>query len=348
MTSSPAVGTEADPVAVRNPGYSIPPAAKSMPAGVLLSRWLAWVIVATLGVFLLNVYLNFWRKWPGAMAALEYGGVWAWLQVGLYVLALMLPLGYVSVIRNRSLRADARVMVAISDYLARAAFWGVLLVGLADATVSFLRVEALLPALIGEALAQDLGRNQYRALFIHVPLLLLGGIIALFRRGLDFAWLALLVVMAELPIVISRFVFSYEQAFMADLVRLWYAGLFLFASAYTLFDEGHVRVDVLYTDFSARTKGAINAIGALLLGLPLCWVILILGMNQASSIITAPLLQLEITQSGFGLYVKYIMAGYLAVFATTMAIHFAAYFLEGIADYRGDSGKRAVGSYGTH
>ena len=36
---------------------------------------------------------------------------------------------------------------------------------------------------------------------------------------------------------------------MGDLVRYWYAGLFLFASAYTLFEDGHVRVDVFYTNY---------------------------------------------------------------------------------------------------
>ena len=50
-----------------------------------------------------------------------------------------------------------------------------------------------------------------------------------------------MVVLAEFAIVVSRFVFSYEQAYMGDLVRFWYAALFLFASAYALSHEGHVR-----------------------------------------------------------------------------------------------------------
>ena len=65
-------------------------------------------------------------------------------------------------------------------------------------------------------------------------------IIAYFTRTLGFIWLALLIVVAELQIVVARFVFSYEQAFMADLVRFWYGAMFLFASAYTLLAEGHV------------------------------------------------------------------------------------------------------------
>jgi len=44
---------------------------------------------------------------------------------------------------------------------------------------------------------------------------------------------------------------------MSDLVRFWYGGLFLFASYYTLMKEGHVRVDVLYTNFSGKNKALV-------------------------------------------------------------------------------------------
>jgi TRAP-type mannitol/chloroaromatic compound transport system permease small subunit len=107
-----------------------------------------------------------------------------------------------------------------------------------------------------------------------------------------------------------------------------------------------VRVDVLYAGFSDRKKGLVNAIGSVCLGLPLCWTILLLGMSSQASIITSPLLALEVTQSGFGLYIKYLMAAFLAVFAVTMLIQFAAYFLESVADYRGDPGKHKTAPVG--
>ena len=177
---------------------------------------------------------------------------------------------------------------------------------------------------------------------MHFPLLGLAIVIAFFQRGLAFHWLALLVVAAELLIVITRFIFSYEQAFMADLVRFWYAALFLFSSAYTLLEEGHVRVDVLYSTFSDRTRGISNAIGCVALGMSLCWAILYYGMAGQATVINGPLLIFETTQTGFGMYVKYWMAGFLGIFAVTMMIQFAGYFLEAIADVRGDPGKRVV------
>lgn len=309
------------------------------------ARYVAWSVVAMLFAFLVNVYLSFWRKWPGSDAAFGPDApALAWAQLSVYLLALVAPAVYVSLTRGRSLRQDDAVMTRTAAYIAAAAFWCVLLVGVADAVVSFLRVEGFLEDLIGHQLAQDLGRNQFRAPYVHGPLIIASLVIAAVTRPPGFTWLALLVVVAELQIVISRFVYSYEQAFMGDLVRMWYAGLFLFSSAYTLIEEGHVRVDVFYTNFSNRTKGLVNAIGSLCLGLPLCWTILLLGMSSQASIITSPLLALEVTQSGFGLYIKYLMAAFLAVFAVTMLIQFSAYFLEGVADYRADPGKRKVES----
>jgi len=290
--------------------------------------------------FLANVYLSFWREWPGAGAAFgEAASLRAWVQVAIYALAIAGPAISVACTRDRSLRQDEAVMARITAYIASAAYWSVLLVGLVDAVISFLRVEDLLPHIFGQQLALDLGRNHFRAPYVHGPLILAGMVIAAFNRGLGFSWLALLVVVAELQIVISRFVFSYEQAFMGDLVRMWYGALFLFSSAYTLIEEGHVRVDVFYTNFSLKKKALVNAIGSTILGLPLCWTILILGMGSKASIITSPMLALEVTQAGFGMYIKYLMAAFLAVFASTMMIQFSAYFLESIADYRGDAGK---------
>jgi len=215
-----------------------------------------------------------------------------------------------------------------------------LFVGVADMAISFLRVEGLLGEVVNPELVKQLGRSTYRGLYVHYPLIALGFVFAMFTRTLGFHWLALLIVIAELTIVITRFIFSYEQAFMGDLVRFWYAALFLFASAYTLLEEGHVRVDVFYAGLSRRAKGTVNAFGAIFLGMSLCWTIIILGFKGKASIIYGPLSNFEVSQSGFGMYTKYLMAGFLAVFAITMLIQFVSQMFEAYADNRGDPGGR--------
>ncbi|MEP4030214.1 TRAP transporter small permease subunit [Roseibium polysiphoniae] len=309
-------------------------------------RTFGWIILAVMAAFLLNNYLNYWQGLPGV--APIFGGpvngsmpiLWSWVQLGLYALAVVLAFLHVGRTKPVTLREDAKRISDINAFLIRAAFWAVLIVGLVDTVISFLRVEGMLEGIVGADLASDLGRSHFRGGYVHMPLIALSVVIAAFTRTLGFTWLALLVVAAELLIVIGRFIFSYEQAFMADLVRFWYAALFLFASAYTLLEEGHVRVDVFYAGFNSRLKGKVNAVGSLLLGISLCWVILIIGMGGKQNIINSPILSYETTQAGFGLYVKYLMAGFLGVFAVSMMIQFVSYLMDAVADMRGEPGGR--------
>jgi TRAP-type mannitol/chloroaromatic compound transport system permease small subunit len=296
---------------------------------VLLIRTFAVSIVTIMLLFLINNYLNFWRQWPGLPSLFSHYGWFG--PVALVVL-------YVLRTRKRPLRSDAALLSGFAAYIIRAAFWIVLIIGLVDILISFLRVENLLSPLVGDDLSQAIGRPQFRGIYVHFPLILLSFVIAFFNRSLGFTWLAFLVVLAEFQIVISRFVFSYEQPFMGDLVRFWYAALFLFASAYTLVHEGHVRVDVFYSRFSERRKAWSNTVGTLLLGLPLGWIILVTGMWRKTSSINSPLYSFEVSQSGYGLYVKYLMVGFLAIYAVSMIVQFSSYLLDKVADLRQEPG----------
>jgi TRAP-type mannitol/chloroaromatic compound transport system permease small subunit len=320
------------------------------PSGSALGwRVFSWSVTLLTFTFLLNNFLTYWAGLPGASAALDGGGAMAMLQLALYPVAIAAAFMLVRQGTGLSLREEAGRLYAITAYIIRWAFFAVLLVGLADAVISFLRVEGILESVVGAQLTSDLGRPNFRGLWVHIPLCVIAlAVAAVWRKTLGFIWLALLVVIAELIIVFTRFIFSYEQAFMGDLVRFWYAALFLFASAYTLIEEGHVRVDVLYAGFEEKRKGFVNHWGSILLGMTLCATVLWFGMEGKASIINSPLLNFEVSQSGFGMYTKYMMAGFLAVFAVSMMIQFSGYLLEAIADRRGDPGKREVANPGGH
>ena len=324
----------------------------------LFYRLISLTTVSIGFLFLFNNYLIFWRGWPGIINLFATKGWFSleelqkpltseainlgWLQLSSYILVIIIVITYIYFTRDDYLRSDAKKLSSLSAYIIRSAFWAVLIIGLTDSIISFLRVEDLLDSVVGDNMAKNLGISRYRGTYIHYPIIGLSFIIAYFIKSLGFTWLAILVVLAEFQIVIVRFIFSYEQAFLGDLVRFWYAALFLFASAYTLIEEGHVRVDVLYAGFSARRKALVNALGSLLLGIPLCWIILALGMWGKATIINSPLLAFEMTQSGIGLYVKYLMAGFLAVYAITMMIQFASYFLSNIAIFRNEPNQISI------
>ncbi|MGB0928844.1 MAG: TRAP transporter small permease subunit [Pikeienuella sp.] len=308
-----------------------------------ITRMFGWIMLTTLAAFMINNVLTVGFEFPGTAAAFSVGGG-AWLQVGIHAVAIAVAIAYVIATPDRALRWDALNITNFNIYLIRACFWAVLMIGIVDASIAFMRIEGLLEPFFSDPdFVKQFGRVQFVGPNIHIPLIILALIIAYFSRTLGFTWLTLLIVGAELLIVISRFVFSYEQALMGDLVRYWYAALFLFASAYTLLDEGHVRVDVLYAGFSTRTKGISNTIGSILLGMTTAWVIIYLGFNGKTAIINSPVANMEVTQTGgTGMFVKYQMAAFLGVFAITMLIQFVSYLFEAVADMRGQPGKREI------
>jgi TRAP-type mannitol/chloroaromatic compound transport system permease small subunit len=310
-----------------------------------IARSLGWSILFVMFVYLANNFLTFWGGLPGASIS---GNAMAMAQAALYPIAVLGSI--LMVLRNTdvTLRQDSVRIANMNTFFIRACFFIVLYIGIVDVVISFLRVEGMLIDIVGEEMTKSIGRSHYRGTYIHFPLMILGVITAARSRVLGVEWLALMVVVAELLIVFLRFIFSYEQAFMADLVRFWYGALFLFASAYTLSEEGHVRVDIFYAGFRNKTKGMVNAFGSLFMGITLCWTILIVGMGTKSSIINSPLLNFETTQSGFGLYVKYLMAGFLGIFAVSMMIQFVSYLMAAVADARDEPGNVNPESAGAH
>jgi len=310
----------------------------------LVIRVFSYSILATTFVFLINNVLTVWFDWPGVKNLFSHYGLFgfkklskplsdsvlnfAFLQLFFYLISIFLAIFYVNRSIKQTLTADSEILNKITAYIIRSSFWAVLIVGIADLIISFMVVEKLVEPLFGEYLKNKLAIPAFRISFIHFPLILLSFVVGYFTRSVGFIWLAVLVVASEFFIVLSRFIFEYEQAFQGDLVRFWYSALYLFASAYALIHEGHVRVDVLYTGFSERKKAWTNSIGSLILGIPLCLIVLFLGMGGKASIINGPVISFEITQQGSnGLYLLYLMAVYLAVFAVSMLIQFTSYFM---------------------
>lgn len=316
----------------------------------LFIRLFGWIMLSVMAVYVVNNFLTYGAAdFPGANQIFKgNAGILSWLQALSYVVMAVLAFILVRKRSNNTLREDSLIISNFNTVFIRCAFWIVLIVGMADMIISFLRVEGFLESFVGEELTRELGKSQFRGVYVHLPLMFFGIILGFITRTLGFTWLTLLIVLAELLIVITRFIFSYEQAFMADLVRFWYGALFLFASAYTLLEEGHVRVDVFYAGFNSKKKGMVNAVGTIFLGLTLCWTILIVGMGSKSSVINSPVFNFEVTQSGFGMYVKYMMAGFLGVFAISMMIQFVAYLMDAMADYRDDPDKITPAAPGAH
>ncbi len=312
-------------------------------------RIFGWSLLSFIIAFLIDNILIVGFEFPGPFSIINNFSLLCFVEIAIYMIIFLFTVMVVLKNKSISLRKEAELLHVINVYLIRSCFWVIFLVGLVDITIAFFRVEKIFEVFFTKEFSSNFTRPIFVGTFIHIPLILVGFILGKFTKTLGFHWLSLLIVISELLIVIARFIFSYEQTFMGDLVRYWYAGLFLFASAYTLYEEGHVRVDIFYQGLQNKTKGLVNSVGSIVLGVSTSMTIIFIGFNGKQSIINSPILNFEITQQGsVGMFIKYHLAMFLGVFGITMLIQFISYFFESLADYNGEEGKRVIENQSSH
>ena len=86
--------------------------------------------------------------------------------------------------------------------------------------------------------------------------------------GQTISWLTLLMVFLTFAIVVLRYGFNLGWIAMQESVIAMYALVFLLGIPYTLKHDGHVRVDIFYSQMSERSKAWVNLLGTLFLLLP--------------------------------------------------------------------------------
>ena len=82
------------------------------------------------------------------------------------------------------------------------------------------------------------------------------------------SWCALLIVLTGFAVVLMRYVLGLGSLWLQESILYAHAALFLLAAAWTLKENGHVRVDVFYANATPRTKAWVDLCGALFLLLP--------------------------------------------------------------------------------
>ena len=91
--------------------------------------------------------------------------------------------------------------------------------------------------------------------------------------GRIIAWAAFAMVIIQFSVVLMRYVFGLSSIWMQESILYLHGLLFLLAAGYTLYCDGHVRVDIFYREASARYKATVNLLGTLLLLWPVCTLI---------------------------------------------------------------------------
>ena len=75
------------------------------------------------------------------------------------------------------------------------------------------------------------------------------------------SWLTIMMVAAVVIVVITRYFLQVGSIALQELVTYLHATVFLLGIAYTLKQDGHVRVDIFYRQFSGRQRALVNFFG---------------------------------------------------------------------------------------
>ena len=95
--------------------------------------------------------------------------------------------------------------------------------------------------------------------------------------GRCLSWLTLLMMCLLCTVVILRYVFEIGAVGIQESVTYLHSTIFMLGAAYTLKQDGHVRVDIFYRKYSPRTKAWVNSLGGIIFLLPLCVYIFIVS-----------------------------------------------------------------------
>lgn len=94
------------------------------------------------------------------------------------------------------------------------------------------------------------------------------------RFGIIANWLVLLACLVSAGNAASRYMFSASSNAWLEVQWYMFAGMVLFGAPYTLKVNEHVRVDLVYSSVSDRTRIWIDIIGLTLFLLPICLILI--------------------------------------------------------------------------
>jgi len=128
-------------------------------------------------------------------------------------------------------------------------------------------------------------------------------------------WLAGFMVLAQILVIIGRYVFDWSASWASETVIYSFAGLFLLAAASALKSDAHVRVDILREKMRPKQKAGVDLMGVYLFLIPIC--VLILWAAISPSFVRS-WLQFEGSRESDGLPIAYIFRTLVPLFAVLL------------------------------
>ena len=170
------------------------------------------------------------------------------------------------------------------------------------------------------------------------------------KLGQAMWWVSLFMVFVGAFNVITRYAFSLianvfgtnvAQALSGNrylsMQTFAYDMIFLLGAAYVLRSDGHVRVDILFSTYSARTKAIVDILGAALFLIPFCYFMFIFSRKN----IWSSWMKLEASSDPGGIPV-YIIKTVLPVALVLLMLQGISEIIKNVAFLRGHPDSRSI------
>jgi TRAP-type mannitol/chloroaromatic compound transport system permease small subunit len=87
--------------------------------------------------------------------------------------------------------------------------------------------------------------------------------------GKIISWLTVVMLLNVLIVVVARYFLGFGSIALQESVTYLHCAVFMLGLSYTLKHDGHVRVDILYRNYSNKNKAMVNFLGGLFFLVPL-------------------------------------------------------------------------------
>jgi TRAP-type mannitol/chloroaromatic compound transport system permease small subunit len=143
-------------------------------------------------------------------------------------------------------------------------------------------------------------------------------------------WCTLLVALLQFAVVVLRYAFGIGSIWLTESIIYGHAALFMLAAAWTLRENGHVRVDIFFADASPRRKALVDLVGSLLLLVPFVVVLAWLSLPYVARSWAI----LERSRETSGLPAVFLLKTLIPLFAGLMALQGVAQAIRAVAALR--------------
>jgi TRAP-type mannitol/chloroaromatic compound transport system permease small subunit len=131
---------------------------------------------------------------------------------------------------------------------------------------------------------------------------------------------------------IMRYFFRSGHIALQELEWHIFAVVFLFGMSYTLKEDGHVRVDVLYDNFSPRRKAIVNIVGTLVFLIPLA----VLIINGSTWFVKEAYDMNEISGDPGGLPMRWLIKAVIPASFVFLVVSACGFVVHNINIFRGE------------